>query len=298
MENREQWLAERKLGIGGSDAPAVLGLSKWRTPLEVYQEKTGEIDTSGVDSPAMYWGRTLEPVVRQRYSDEEGVTVIVPDAIVSEKYPFMRANIDGYTNDGRLIEIKTARFPDGWGEPGTDEIPQMYLIQVQHCMIVTGLQVADVPVLISGQDYRKYIVEEDRELQQMIIDIEADFWNNHVLTNIPPEPVSLAEVQRRYVQSQDSIILANSEVRDAVAELNSVKRDKKQLEIDEERLKTIIMKFMGSNDKLMHGDRLLTTWKSAKPSMRFDAKAFKAANPDLHKEFTKAGKPSRRFLVK
>ena len=65
--NREEWLNERRTGIGGSDAAAVMGLNPWKSPLDVYLDKTGQLMESP-DNPALYWGRVLEEVVAREYS--------------------------------------------------------------------------------------------------------------------------------------------------------------------------------------------------------------------------------------
>ena len=297
-EERRIWLEDRKLGIGGSDAAVALGLSKWKTPLELYEEKAGVIEVDpNFDNEPMYWGRMLEGAVRQRYCDDNEVEVVVPnESIVSKAYPFMRATPDGIAGD-RMIEIKTARFADGWGEEGTDEIPQAYLIQVQHNMIVCDLEICDVPVLISGQDYREYIVPADRELQEMIIEAEHKFWAL-VQAKTPPEPVSLADMQHAYATSKDAIVQASHEVVEALAGLVSLKKDIKNNEIEEADFKAIIMGAMGDADKLMHGEKLLATWKSAKPRKGFDAYGLKKDDPEMHAKYVKEGNPSRRFLVK
>ena len=74
---RSEWLKQRQAGIGGSDVAPILGISKWRTPLDVYNDKTSDIFEEE-DNSSMIWGRRLEPVIRQAYADETGANVIVP----------------------------------------------------------------------------------------------------------------------------------------------------------------------------------------------------------------------------
>lgn len=71
-DNRDGWLKARKRGIGGSDAAAALGMSPWKTQLELYLEKRGELMAPDIDSEAMLWGRVLEPVIRQQYAERTG----------------------------------------------------------------------------------------------------------------------------------------------------------------------------------------------------------------------------------
>lgn len=298
MNAREQWLEDRRTGIGGSDAAAVLGLSKWKTPLEVYMEKTGEIGEQ-VDNEAMLWGRALEPVIRQQYAERTGRVVRVPEGILRHpQHAFMLANLDGVTDDGRLVEIKTARSAQDWGDPGTDEIPQAYLIQVQHYLSVTALPIADVAVLISGSDFRLYEVEADPELQDMIINGEADFWQG-VQAGVPPEPVTFADVQARFGRStRGGTVDASPEVLAAVERLRQVKAGIKALEETEENEKATIMKAMGDADTLVYSGAPIVTWKAAKPAQRLDAKALQASMPQIYQQFLKTGEVSRRFLIK
>lgn len=186
----------RREGLGGSDAAAALGLSPWKQPLELYLEKCGELPESAEENERMLWGKLLEPVIRQRYSELTGRTVRLsagkayPQTDITlrhERFPWMFAHPDGITDDGRLFEAKTTGSAEGWGEPGTDQVPQPYLIQVQHYLIVTKLPVADIAVLIGGQRYRQYEVPADRELQELILDGEQEFWQR-IVDRRPPEP--------------------------------------------------------------------------------------------------------------
>lgn len=211
--NRDLFLKERMRGIGGSDAPAILGLSARKTPLEVYLDKRGELPAEP-DNDAMRMGRLLEPVVRQEYAERTGRVVSQPKAMLTHpKYGFVVGHPDGIIQgEARGYEGKTARFDFGWGEPGTDQIPQDYVIQVQHYMLLTDLPVFDVGVLIGGQDFRIYEVSADRELQEMILDAEAAFWPR-VQRGEPPEPDfhkphALRAVQALYRGTSGEILAA------------------------------------------------------------------------------------------
>lgn len=291
---REEWLRERAKGLGGSDAPAVCGVSPWKSPYQVWLEKRGEAEPQEDNEP-MFWGRTLEPVIRQRYADVTGRTVVVPNEILRHpKYDWMIANIDGEVPGERILEIKTARSADGWGEPGSAEIPETYIIQVQHYMIVRAYPVADVAALIGGNDFRIYEVPADPELQQLILDREAAFWDM-VLKGTPPDPTTYADVKQRFGRTSKALkIQATDMVIAAIQRLKEIKA----LSEEEEKLKTLIMAYMEENDTLVDNGNVLATWKLGKPAKRFDAKALQDAHPDIYKEFLKEGEPSRRLLIK
>lgn len=301
--DRTTWLAERRTGIGGSDVAAILGLSKWRTPLDVYLDKRGE----GVDQPdndAMRWGRYLEPAVRQAYADQTGHEVRVLDQMVRHPaHEFMVANLDGFVapRDAikRIFEAKTARTADGWGEPGSDQIPQPYLLQVQHYMEVTGFAVADVAVLIGGSDFRIYEVPADPELQEMIVDAAADFWSR-VQRGDPPEPVTVSDAVARWGRtSKSDIVMADGETIAAVDRIRALRAQIASLEAQEDQARAVVMRALGECDTLVDGaGKTIATWKAQAGTKRFDAAAFRAAHPALAAEFTKAGEPGRRFLLR
>jgi len=294
----KEWHEARSKGIGGSDAGAICGINPWKTPLQVWEDKrglAGPVD----DNPAMFWGRTLEPIIRQKYSDETGREVLLPTEILTyPQYPFMLGNIDGFTRDKRLVEIKTTGYPTGWGEPGTDEIPLTYIFQVQHYMIITGFPVADVPVLIGGRDFRIYEVSADAEFQEMLIQKEKEFWEL-VETGVPPDPVNYEDVLRLYRRSEAKQITATQEIEEAITFLKMLQLDRGNIDEREEETKKTIMEFMMAGDTLVDlQGRTLATWKTGKPVSRLDVKALQKALPETYANFLTRGESSRRFLLK
>ena len=298
MNARSEWLAARQTGIGGSDVAAILGLSKWRTPLSVYLEKRGESAPQD-DNESMLWGRVLEPVIRQQYADRTGRAVRVPSELIrSAARPWMIANLDGMTDCGRVVEIKTARTSMGWGDPGTDEIPNDYLLQVQHYMAVTGFPVCDVAVLIGGSDFRMYEVPADLELHDMLAQAEAQFWET-VQRGEPPAPVSYADVQAMFGRaSKSATVEASNDALSALERIRKASEAVKLLEEDIERDKALVMAELGESDTLVSGGSTVATWRAASAPRRFDSKSFKAAHPDIYAQLETTGTPSRRFLIK
>lgn len=189
-ENRQQWLAARRTGIGSSDAAAICGMSPWQTAWELYLDKKGELPDRD-PTPAMLWGLRLEPALADAYcAERKGVELAkLKDIVRHPLHHWMIANPDRVCDDGRLVELKTASsfVASEWGEPGTDQIPEVYLIQVQHQMAVTGADLCDVAALIGGQDFRIYTVPRSEKVIARLIEIEGDFWTK-VQASIAPDP--------------------------------------------------------------------------------------------------------------
>ena len=294
---RAEWLKLRQIGIGGSDVAALLGISKWRTPLDVYRSKVEEPEE--FDNASMEWGRRLEPVIRQKYADTVGMAVQVPEFTFRHPdHPFMIADVDGIRADGRIVEIKTARTQMGWGEEGTDEIPDYYKTQVQHYMTVLGAESCDVAVLIGASDFRIYTVESDPELESLLIEAEADFWHNHVEPQLPPPPTTLEEMKVAFPVSRKAAVECSSEIFNHVEALALIQEKMKELKEQEDAHKAVIQGAMGEADTLSHLGQVICTWKSSKPVARFDSAALKAAMPDIYNQYLKTGAPTRRFTLK
>lgn len=295
-----KYLEERRKLIGGSDVAAILGLSPFRTAYQVYQEKRKEVeDWKG--NEATDWGSRLEPAIRQWYSDTTGRSVKVPDKLlVHPKYPFMGASLDGFTDDGRVVEIKTARSGKDWGEPGTNQIPDYYAVQVHHYMTITGFQVADIPVSIAGSSPSLYVVEADKEISEMIIEACAKFWER-VQSGNPPDPVTYADAVARFgsLKTEGAIVAGDKDVH-AIEGIKSVRAQIKELEEHEEAWKARIIIALGdlADTIIDSAGQTLVTYKLANGRKSFDAKAFEKDHPNLYLKYIKTSEPQRRFLVK
>jgi len=300
---RENWLAERRTGIGGSDAAAVCGMSTWETPLDVYMEKVGYLDAMGrsgkEETADMRRGTLLEPVVLQMYTDETGLVVSKPAvAMVSKEYPFMRANLDGITLDNRrCIEAKTARNRAGWGDPWSAEIPLAYLFQCQHNMVVSGLGVCDVPVLFGDFEFAVYEIPADVEFQQLMIEREREFWAM-VEARTPPDPINAADVSKRWPISKPISRPATKVDLEVAGQLLAIKEYYKKLEAYKESLEAELKRSMEDVEALACGEEIICTWKTARAGSRFDAKKCQAENPELFQKYLYQSAASRRFLLK
>lgn len=298
--NTSQLLAERRTGIGGSDIAPLLGLSRWKTPLQLYMEKCGEADEQP-DTPAMWFGRNMEPVIRARYELETGHQVEPSVFCHHAEHNFMLAHLDGIATlpggERRVLEIKTARHGGDWGEEGSADIPQEYALQVQHYLFVTGMRTADVAVLIAGSDFRIYHVPADAELQSMILEAASAFWRR-VQSGNPPPPMTSDDCLSLWRIPQRQTAEATGQALADAAELANVKRRIGELETRKEELETAIKSVMADAEDLMAGGRVVATWRATKGRESFDAKALKAAHPDIYRQFTRTGQPSRRFVLK
>jgi putative phage-type endonuclease len=211
--DRDQWLKVRKQGIGSSDAAAAVGLSPYKSALELWMEKTGRdaelasaVDPEDDTSP-MYWGTLLEPIVAAHYTRRTGNRVRRVNAVLQHPVrPWMLANVDREVigaADVQILECKTAGLNGArlW----KDGVPEYVQLQVMHQLAVTGKQAADVAVLICGQELRIHRIERDEQLIEQLLELEAAFWR-HVEADQPPpaDGSESAEAALRALYAQDS----------------------------------------------------------------------------------------------
>ena len=297
----EDWLEYRKLGIGGSDASVVCGINRYKSPVELWMEKTNQMPHQEAGEAA-YWGTQLESLVKTDFTKRTGIEVTQTNQLLqSAEHPFMLANLDGICEHPELgtcvFEAKTATaFKSNEWE---NSIPDEYRIQVQHYLSVTGYAGAYIAVLIGGNTFRWKFIERDDRLIAMLIELEANFWN-HVKDLTPPS-VDGSEASSKFLAAQfpNSIPKSHIILPDSASDLIL------QYDIACEKLDTIteqkleaenlLKQMLGSHEAGIIGSHIIT-WKSVSQE-RLDSKTLKAEHPTLYQKY--ASKTSyRRFAIK
>ncbi len=306
-QTRDEWLAVRNRGLGGSDAGAVCGISPYKTPVDVWLEKTGQAEPVDLsDNQAVAWGNILEDTIATEFSKRTGMKVQRRNATLKHpEHDWMLAHVDrlivGTDKGPGILEVKTAGqyMSDKWGDPGTDQVPDEYALQVAHYLAVTGYAWARLAVLIGGRDLRVYDLPRDEDLIALLMAREEKFWTQHVETRLAPPPSTAGDIETLYAIDNGESLPATSEIESACEKLSAVKLSLKVGEQAKEELEQKVKAAMEDNSVLVDANGLpLITWKKARDSQRFDAKRFKSEHPDLHSQYLNTVPGSRRFLVK
>lgn len=305
---REDWLDLRKRGIGGSDAAAAVGLSPFKSQLELWLEKTGrdtllqKVDPTDTREPA-YWGTLLEPIVATAYTQQTGRRVRRVNAILQHPdQPFMLANLDREVvgvPDVQILECKTA------GEFGArhwrDGVPEYVQLQVQHQLAVAGKHAADVAVLLCGQALEVHRIERDDALIAQLIQLEGQFWR-YVETDTPPPGDGSASADRalRCLYPRDTGVTVDfSEDRQlsgAFADLVAARGQIESLEQAAGQLKQRIQHAMGDASRALF-DTGEVTFKRSKDSAGTDLERLLADHPALAQQYAIPKAGSRRFCI-
>jgi len=298
-------LVLRQSYIGSSEWAVVAGLfNKYKSLYDVWYEKINGYEP--IDSLRMRHGRDAEPMIAKWVEEDMNVTV-AKDGFVRfhQDYDFLATNLDGiiYHTDGStsVLEIKTASTiaRDTWGA----ELPIQYYVQIQGQMLVTGMKKAYVAIETFGfAGPEKFEIlgpyDFDPEFAEMVVNKCVDFWMNHVVTQVAPEPMNDSDIKRVYPESNGHSLEASPELKTQIETLKQFKETKKEIDLSIKDLEIGIKKIMGDDEILTYGDDTLVTWKNGKPRESFDRKALEQDDAQLYEKYIKRSGPIRIFRVK
>lgn len=289
---RDEWLAARRKGLGGSDAAAVAGLSPYAGPWSVWADKVG-LDVPDLEpSEAMRWGTLLEPVISVEAGERFGLDVRPsPGLVANPQLGWQLATPDGLVGDDALLEVKNvgARQADVW-ETGP---PDMYWAQGLHYVAVTGRATVHFVALVGGQRLVHHPVTYTPADVEGLTKIEADFWA-HVEAETPPPawPADIDALGRLDVDPDESVEL-DPNVLSLLADYDTASSAaKRKAEIADELKALLGTAAVGTVDGMA-----VVTWKTVRTD-RLDSKALAAAHPDLAAEFVRTQTSRRLHMPK
>jgi putative phage-type endonuclease len=320
--DKAAWLAARKSGIGGSDVAAILGVSPWKTPVDIYLDKTNQAPAEWEENEPAYWGTVLEEVVATEYARRNGRRVQRINTMLRHPaHNWMLANVDraiviegsrarvdektGLVKGAEgVLECKTASaYKAGeWGTAADDDaVPTHYVAQCMWYMAITGLDYCDIAVLIGGQKYLDKRIERDDDTITGMIYRAEEFWFKHVIEGIPPEPTTAKDVSKLFPQDNGQIIEADQATLTAFIKARQLREQFKTLEKDLEEQTDILKIAIGAHSVLTVEGQPVFTYKKAKDSVTTDWQAIAnsfSPGADIIKQFTKPKAGSRRALFK
>jgi putative phage-type endonuclease len=304
---------DRTQFIGGSDVAAILGISKWKSRFQLYQEKTGAFveESSPMRDRVLSRGKRWEPIVVEMLVDElqaQGHDVAIlarNERYKDPEFPFLECELDLELRiDGEVVngEMKTVHpfAAKDWGEEGSDEIPIYYAAQVMHGLMIKPRPRAIVAALIGADDLRIHWIDRDEQTIAGMRPRELEFWQR-IQDRDAPDPTEPTDVKWLYqrdggtAMEADDVLLAQCQL------LKDIKRELKDLDARAEILATKIKCRMGDAATLLYRGERLATWKTNKDS---EVKDWQSAYLDLHPsaqhlaEFTTTKPGARPFILK
>lgn len=314
-EERRHFLDERAKGVGSSDIGAILGISHWKSALEIYWEKTGEVDVPNQDNERMFWGTVTEDLIARECARRLGVDVHnVNDPVCVKGEEWKRANIDrrivatsigpqiqpflpdGHRwedyRDGKKrigLECKQA---SGWllDDWVNENIPWIYQCQVQWCLYVTGWDLWVFSGLFGGNDLRTWMIERDEEAISKIVPIVEAFWHDNVEKRCPPPPgpsePDEALTKRLWPEDDpDMVADYNSRVEEWRTKYLEANEAIKGWEEQKREAANLLRHHMKEAQVIVCDDGSKITWKAGKEQITFLEKDLLASFPEAAKKF-------------
>lgn len=303
--SREEWLRVRGNGIGSSDAAVAVGISPFKSPLELWLEKTGRQPAPDLAAnDAVFWGTTLEHIIASVYAERTGAKVRRLNAVLQHaEHPFMLTNLDRVvqhpTDGSGILEVKTAglRSAPFWEE----SVPDSYQCQVLHQLAVSGKDWCDIAVLIGGQDFRVYRVIRDDDKIADLIQREARFWEC-VVHDTPPA-VDGSESSGRALASMfpsdrgDVLDCSDdADMNRLFSDYWSYRQQRESAEEQENILKQQLQERIGFASGAVLSDGKIS-WRKVKDSTTTDVKRLAEEHPELVARYEVIKPGYRRFVV-
>lgn len=286
-EERTNWLSMRGNSIGGSEIGAIAGFSSYGSALTVYNEKLGLVEKFKGNIHTLF-GTRMEPMIREWVQEdfvkETGIkltTYEYPYMMLDKEKEFFSANIDGigiveedyiYWENRDTAEIKFIPKGEMFGleiKTGSEflkkmwageEIPDSYYCQCQWYMGVTGLNYFLIIYLL-GKEVKWKVVPRNEDDIKALREIGVDFWENHIIPKIPPEPTGIKKETDEILQQQ---VLDDAEEIDItdkkLTKYNEISEQIKELEKERERIKQEIFLEMGNSKKATDGSYKLSRY--------------------------------------
>lgn len=297
LEDRDAWLGERGLGLGGSDAGAVLGVNPYQSAFQLALEKTGVTEPADLsNSEPVYWGHVLEAPIADRFSVEYDTPVWEPNAMfVSRKHPWMRATPDRFTvcpdcGEPTTLEVKSGNefTKTNWED---DWFPPHYQAQCVHYVAVTGVvcscEHVFLVVLLGGQSFQVRRVPITDSLLDAVIAAEKRFWEDYVIGGDLPVPDGAKSTTDALVDlwtaPEGLVELGNDEI--VLASRYITLRDEiKALKEQRDEVGNQLRAAIGDGQEGVVDGTKIVTWKPQKRT-GFQTKQFTADHPELAEQY-------------
>ena len=295
----------RKSGLGSSDMPAVLGVSPWVRPEDLFEIKKGR-RPEPEESPAMKRGKVLEAVAAELYQERTGRKLWRSNQTIRHRnYNWMLAHLDrrivGEDKGVGALEIKCPGLRT-FAKCRREGLPYYYLVQLQHQMDVAGYDWGAFAVFNAELWEMIYFdVPRDQELIDLIHEKGAEFWNLVQTEEFYPADWSGPLADAKPVEIPDAkqkvITIESAEWAAAIERLRDAKEILTEAQALEKEAQAEIMKMMeASGAAAAEGAGARIYWIPQAGRKTFDVKAFAKAHPEINlAPFYKNGSETRPF---
>lgn len=284
--NSADWLKGREGKIGGSAIAALLGLDRYRTPLQVYRELTGQEEPKPENKYTIA-GHRLERVVADYFTEASGTMLITGSeadvTYVHPEYDYLIGSPDReyVSADGReaILECKTTQFE----VDDESELFQKWYCQLQWYLMLTGYRTGSIAWLSRGVDfgYRKF--EANPDVQQMLVQTALDFWNTHVVPRVEPEPANTADLLRRYRSATGLTGECDEPLYRSILELKDARERVKTEQAKLKEIEEYVKLSFGANEWMTYQDIPVASFRFSE-TRRVDTERLKRLYPEVYND--------------
>lgn len=300
--SREQWLKLRRLGIGGSDIGALCGLNPFKSPIDVYLDKTG-LAPDLPQNERMKWGQILEEPVAGEFAKRANRTVMRINAVLQHpEHPIALANLDRYITrakpdttspypfpaDPGILEVKTTGWAKAWAN---GQYPEFYWAQVMWYMGISNLRWTSFATLISGQDLLipDQHIEFDQDAFEKMLTIAERFWRDHVEKHVPPPPSQsdsdLDAVKALYPNKTATTITLSDDLQPLIDRRGDIDHTIKQLTSQKKQIDAQILFHIGENAAGLTSTTKIT--RVVKSGRKIQERLLKEHEPAIYNRYAK-----------
>ncbi len=177
-QNSPEWLEFRRHHIGASDAPIIMGMSPWKSIIDLYDEKI--LGFQKIENIYMSRGKELEPIALESFENDTGLQMF-PMVFKHESIDWMSASFDGITiKRDAILEIKCPGKKDHQMALN-GKIPEKYIPQLQHQIFLSGLDFSYY-YSFDGKNGITIEIKRDELFIEKLLEKEEYFW--HCLKNL------------------------------------------------------------------------------------------------------------------
>jgi putative phage-type endonuclease len=288
-EEREAFLLERQSGLGGSDIAAVIGADPFKTPLEVYYDKTRPIDTDDPMNYHMRRGILMEPLLAWLWETERELpTQTEPiSRHPAEEWAMCHTDRKIYRYDnGQEAGVLEVKAPGraGFQRVLDQGVSEAYIVQLQYSMWVTGrtwgsfaignLEHPEGPIVTAD-------MERNQDLINQIVPVCRTFWHQNVLKGVPPshvipDPPPIPDISGEIVTISDDQAMWREQLA-KIIEQHTIKKQAEALLKELKAEAALISTFVGSEKMAVPEGKVYVSWREGRK--RFDRKLLEAHRP-------------------
>ncbi len=306
MSLTEQQLIVRRSFLGGTDMAALAGVSRWATPLSVFEDKRPDLAPPKPDrqNAQMRTGTIMERYVADEFTTETGIKLRRrAKPVRCRDHSWEGGHLDRIADDpGWVYEGKWSISRKEWDSEDGPVIPRGYMVQIQWYLHVTGSPYGHLGVQLGYGEFRRYVVERDNPLIDTLVPLGDAFWHDHVIPGIPPEVDGSEDWGRRlrdlHPQDDGSEVVATAYQQGLLDALRYQQAQLAEAQTEVETTRQKVMTSMANATRLV-SPIATVTWKTNKPTARLDWKAIATevqipqAVIDLHVTVTPGARPFR-----